>query len=50
MASHAILKGVSIYEVKELLGHQDIQTTMIYAHLSPNTLHKAINKLESFPR
>jgi integrase len=48
MASHAILKGVSIYEVKELLGHQDIQTTMIYAHLSPNTLRKAINKLESF--
>ena len=49
MASHAILKGVSIYEVKELLGHQDIKTTMIYAHLTPNALRKAINKLESFP-
>lgn len=48
MASHAILKGVSIYEIKEILGHQNIQTTMIYSHLAPNTLRKAINKLESF--
>ncbi|MDZ7796992.1 MAG: site-specific integrase [Candidatus Marinimicrobia bacterium] len=47
-ASHCVIKGVSIYEVKELLGHQDIKTTMIYAHLSPNTLRKAVNKLESF--
>ena len=49
MASHAVMKGVSIYEVKELLGHQDIKTTMIYAHLSPTTLRSAIDKLESFP-
>ena len=49
MASHAVMKGVSIYEVKELLGHQDIKTTMIYAHLSPTTLRSAVEKLESFP-
>lgn len=49
MASHAILKGVGIYEIKEILGHQDIHTTLIYSHLAPNTLRKSINKLESFP-
>lgn len=28
-----IQSGVSIYEVKEILGHADIKTTMRYAHL-----------------
>ena len=48
-ASHCVIKGKSIYEVKELLGHRDIKTTMIYAHLSPNTLRDVVDVLESFP-
>ena len=33
-----------MYTVKEILGHQDIQTTMRYAHLSPTHLKEAVNK------
>jgi integrase len=32
-ASRLIQNGMSIYEVKEILGHADIKTTMRYAHL-----------------
>jgi len=32
-ASRLIQNGINIYEVKEILGHADIQTTMRYAHL-----------------
>ena len=32
-ATRLIQNGVSIYEVKEILGHADIKTTMRYAHL-----------------
>lgn len=33
--------GVSIYEVKEILGHSDIKITERYAHLAPETQQKA---------
>ncbi|MBX9604544.1 MAG: site-specific integrase [Bryobacteraceae bacterium] len=32
-ASRLIQNGMSVYEVREILGHTDIQTTMRYAHL-----------------
>jgi integrase len=32
-ASRLIQHGMSVYEVKEVLGHSDIRTTMRYAHL-----------------
>ncbi len=32
-ASRLIQNGINIYEVKEILGHTDIKTTMRYAHL-----------------
>ncbi len=34
MASHLINSGASIYEVKEILGHQDLKSTQIYARLA----------------
>jgi len=43
-ASHLAMAGVPIPAISELLGHSDIQTTMIYAHLSPET-HQAAVKL-----
>ncbi len=33
-ASNLVQKGVSLYVVKELLGHEDIKTTQIYSHFS----------------
>ncbi len=44
-ASHLVMSGVDLPSVKELLGHADIQTTMIYAHLAPDHLAGAVNKL-----
>ncbi len=43
-ASRLVMAGVDLYTVKEILGHQDIQTTMRYAHLSPSHLKEAVNK------
>lgn len=44
-ASHLVMAGVPIRTVQELLGHTQIQTTMIYAHLSMEHLEGAIRKL-----
>ena len=40
------MKGVDLPTVQKLLGHSDIQTTMIYAHLAPDHLVDAVNKLD----
>ncbi len=45
-ASQLVMKGVDLPTVQKLLGHSDIQTTMIYAHLAPDHLAGAVNKLE----
>ncbi len=45
-ASHLVMKGVDLPTVKNLMGHSDIQTTMIYAHLAPDHLADAVEKLE----
>lgn len=39
-ASHFVMRGGNIYDLKALLGHADISTTMRYAHLAPNHLQK----------
>ena len=44
-ASNLVRKGVSLYVVKELLGHEDISTTQIYAHLDNSALVNAVNLL-----
>jgi integrase len=45
-ASHLAMSGVGIPVIKELLGHSDISTTMIYSHLSPDIHTVAIQKLK----
>ncbi|HMB94093.1 MAG TPA: tyrosine-type recombinase/integrase [Rhodothermales bacterium] len=35
-ASWAVMGGVSIYIVSKWLGHTDVSTTMVYAHLAPD--------------
>jgi len=44
-ASALVQRGVSLYAVKELLGHEDIKTTQIYSHLQKENLSKAVNLL-----
>lgn len=39
-ASRLIQHGLSVYEVKEILGHTDIKTTMRYAHLERTDISK----------
>lgn len=44
-ASHLVMAGVDLVTVKELLGHSNIVTTMIYSHLSKLHIKKAVDKL-----
>ena len=44
-ASHLVMQGVDLPTVKKLMSHSDIQTTMIYAHLAPDHLADAVDKL-----
>ena len=44
-ASLLIEAGVGLRELKELMGHSRIETTMQYAHLYPHRLHEQVNKL-----
>ncbi len=45
-ASHLIMKEVDLPTVRKLMGHSDIKTTMIYAHLAQEHLKSAIERLE----
>lgn len=47
-ASWLVQSGVNIYVVSKLLGHADIKTTEIYAHLRTEDLRNAVNQLNSF--
>jgi site-specific recombinase XerD len=42
-ASLLVQKGVSLYVVKELLGHEALTTTQIYSHLQQQNLRDAVN-------
>jgi len=44
-ASRLVQKGVPILLVKDWLGHEDIENTMIYAHLAPKALHSVVGVL-----
>lgn len=44
-ASLLVNAGISLYEVQKILGHQDISTTQIYAHIAPSTLLQSINRI-----
>ncbi|HEX2867833.1 MAG TPA: tyrosine-type recombinase/integrase [Ignavibacteriales bacterium] len=46
-ASNMVKRGVPIFSVKELLGHKAVQTTMIYSHLTVDSLKEAVKTLET---
>lgn len=44
-ASHLAQAGVPLYTIAKLLGHSSVETTAIYAHLSPKSFRDAIERL-----
>lgn len=44
-ASHMIMRGASLGDLRDLLGHADIKMTIRYAHLSPAHRRAAVDKL-----
>jgi integrase len=49
-ASWLVMEGVSLYFVKELLGHASIETTERYAHLAPENVRQAVSVLDGLLR
>lgn len=48
-ASWLVQGGVDLRRVKDWMGHADIKTTMLYAHLAPGDLQSAAHVLDSGP-
>jgi integron integrase len=46
-ATHLLMSGVNIREVQELLGHKNVETTMIYTHVLRNMSKAPISPLDS---
>jgi len=44
-AGHLVMQGVDLPTVKKLMGHSDIQTTMIYAHWANNHPALAVHNI-----
>jgi len=47
-ASWLVMKGRSLKEVQEILGHREFSMTLRYAHLSPDRLRDAVATLDVF--
>ena len=46
-ASWLAMDGVSIYQISRLLGHSDVSVTQdFYAHLQPDSLRDAVNRIQ----
>jgi integron integrase len=45
-ATHLLMRGVSIREVQEYLGHQSVETTMIYTHVMRGLTSSAVSPLD----
>lgn len=45
-ASQLVINGVDLLTVRDLLGHESIESTQVYAHLSPDFHRRAIEQLE----
>ena len=46
-ATHLLESGTDIRFIQELLGHNDIKTTLVYTHVTDNTIRKIISPLDN---
>jgi len=46
-ATHLLEQGLDILSIKELLGHESIETTMIYLHIAQPSSHKPFSPLDN---
>ena len=46
-ATHLLMNGVNIREVQELLGHKNVETTMIYTHVMRDMSHAPKSPLDN---
>jgi site-specific recombinase XerD len=49
-ATHLLENGIDISYIQQLLGHNDIKTTLRYTHVSNKTLNKIENPLDAILR
>ena len=45
-ATHLLMKGVNIREVQDLLGHKNVETTMIYTHVMRDMANAPVSPLD----
>jgi integron integrase len=45
-ATHLLMKGVNIREVQDLLGHKNVETTMIYTHVMRDLANAPVSPLD----
>ena len=45
-ATHLLEHGTDISLIQQLLGHNDIKTTLLYTHVSKKELHKVKSPLD----
>lgn len=43
-ASQLVLSGAPLLEIKELLGHEDLNTTKVYTHINPEHLKEVVKR------
>ena len=46
--SVAVEQGIGVVQLKEIMGHSDIASTMIYMSMSSKNLQESLNRVELF--
>jgi integrase len=46
-ASHWVMRGGSLFKLQKILGHQTIEMTLRYAHLSPTAFQEDLSRMNS---